>query len=60
MTVTDEDVDDMVSVLKMSGAYFDCHLDMLRQFVRRKMEEGKVPDFEIQKWVKREETGGDK
>ena len=52
--VTDEAVEDMMAVLRMAGVYTDISEYHLRQEVRHKLEEGKVPCFEQMKWVKRE------
>lgn len=55
MTVTDEDVDEMVSVLRMAGVrpFADVQI---HKWVREKLEQGKVPCFEQLKWVKREKN----
>lgn len=55
MQVSDEDVEDMMAVMRMAGAVMDgCSDKILRQVVRKKLEEGKTPCFESMKWVKRE------
>jgi len=57
MQVTEEDVDEMVSVLKMGGGVNPETKDTdLRRWVRRKLEEGKVPCFESRRWVPREKN----
>ena len=54
MLITDEDVDEMVAILKLAGVY-DRYADFdLKRVVREKLEEGKVPCFESRRWVKRE------
>ena len=54
MTVTDEDVDEMVSVLRMAGVMPTADDVQMRDWVRGKLCEGKVPCFESMMWVKRE------
>lgn len=56
MTVTDEDVEDMMMVLKMAGVYERFPKFDLQRIVREKLEEGKTPCFESMRWVKREKT----
>lgn len=60
MTVTDEDVDEMVSVLRMAGVKLTLTDVQMHKWVREKLEQGKTPCFESMKWVKREKNGGDK
>lgn len=54
--VTDEDVDEMIAVLKLVGVYSHWPDDMIRNEVKEKMREGKVPCFQQMRWVKREEA----
>ena len=54
--VTDEDVDEMVAVLKLAGVYGSWPDESIRREVREKLVEGKVPCFEQMRWVKREDV----
>ena len=57
MTVTDEDVDEMVAMFKLAGVKIHgMSNDEVRKWVREKLEQGKVPCFESRKWVKREKN----
>ena len=57
VTVTEEDVDEMMSVIKMGGGVTGGVSDAeLRRWVRHKLQEGKVPCFEQMKWVPKEKT----
>ena len=60
MQVTEEDVDDMVAVLKMGGAYHKASDSAIRDVVRRMLAGGKIPCFEQMKWVPREKNDENK
>lgn len=60
MQIIEEDVDDMVAVLKLGGVYRNASDYAIRAEVRRKLAEGKVPCFEQMKWVPREKNDENK
>ena len=54
--ISDEYVDEMVSVIRMAGVRPTADDVQMRRWVRLKLEDGRVPDFESMKWVKREKN----
>lgn len=54
--VTDEDVDEMVAMFKISGVHLMRKESDMREWIRTKLEANMVHCFEQEKWVKREDV----